>query len=62
MLGTLRKAFVCEMFVNWGSPARDQAQAKETGGEIDPENDPRRLRPGEIDPNPHTKVLFLLFF
>eukprot|EP00039_Didymoeca_costata_P014069 m.222812 g.222812 ORF g.222812 m.222812 type:complete len:768 (-) comp15939_c2_seq2:116-2419(-) len=30
----------------------DQAQ----GGEaIDPENDPRRLRPGEIDPNPHTR-------
>eukprot|EP00050_Salpingoeca_kvevrii_P013120 m.26874 g.26874 ORF g.26874 m.26874 type:complete len:768 (+) comp4683_c0_seq1:2177-4480(+) len=33
----------------------DQAQAAETGVEFDPEDDPRRLRPGEIDPNPHTK-------
>lgn len=31
----------------------DQAQAAD--GDIDLENDPRRLRPGEIDPNPHTK-------
>jgi pre-mRNA-splicing factor CDC5/CEF1 len=30
----------------------DQAQA--AGGE-DVDDDPRRLRPGEIDPNPHTK-------
>ena len=31
----------------------DQAQAQD--GEYDAFNDPRRLRPGEIDPNPHTK-------
>ena len=31
----------------------DQAQAAEGGAEI--EDDPRRLRPGEIDPNPHVK-------
>jgi len=30
----------------------DQAQS---GAGYDPRNDPRRLRPGEIDPNPHTK-------
>lgn len=30
---------------------RDKAQMKE--GDID--DDPRRLRPGEIDPNPETK-------
>ncbi len=33
--------------------ARDQAQAVEGGVEAD--DDPRRLRPGEIDPNPHVK-------
>lgn len=32
---------------------RDQAQAKE--GEKDEGDDPRKLRPGEIDPNPETK-------
>ena len=32
---------------------RDQAQAKE--GEKDEGEDPRKLRPGEIDPNPETK-------
>eukprot|EP00040_Diaphanoeca_grandis_P010971 m.56182 g.56182 ORF g.56182 m.56182 type:complete len:774 (-) comp22201_c0_seq1:193-2514(-) len=31
----------------------DQAQAAD--GQLDLDNDPRRLRPGEIDPNPHTK-------
>jgi len=31
----------------------DQAQRKEDGG--DPSNDPRKLKPGEIDPNPETK-------
>jgi len=31
----------------------DQAQAAD--GQLDDQNDPRRLRPGEIDPNPHTK-------
>ena len=30
-----------------------QAQAVEGG--VEPEDDPRRLRPGEIDPNPHVK-------
>ena len=33
--------------------SRDQAQAKE--GEKDEGDDPRKLRPGEIDPNPETK-------
>ena len=35
----------------------DQAQAINEGGEtqIGTENDPRRLRPGEIDPNPQSK-------
>lgn len=33
--------------------SRDQAQAKE--GEKDEGEDPRKLRPGEIDPNPETK-------
>ena len=32
---------------------RDQAQAVEGG--VEPDDDPRRLRPGEIDPNPHVK-------
>ena len=32
---------------------RDQAQRKEEGEE--PGDDPRKLRPGEIDPNPETK-------
>ena len=31
----------------------DQAQAG--SADYDPKTDPRRLRPGEIDPNPHTK-------
>lgn len=31
----------------------DQAQAG--SADYDPRSDPRRLRPGEIDPNPHTK-------
>ena len=31
---------------------RDKAQQKEGDTEID---DPRKLRPGEIDPNPETK-------
>jgi len=31
---------------------RDKAQQKEGDSEID---DPRKLRPGEIDPNPETK-------
>jgi len=31
----------------------DMAQRKEDGG--DPSNDPRKLKPGEIDPNPETK-------
>ncbi|KAJ9465682.1 Cell division cycle 5-like protein [Diplonema papillatum] len=31
----------------------DQAQEKDEG--YDPENDPKRLRPGEIDPNPEQK-------
>lgn len=33
--------------------SRDQAQAKE--GEKDEGDDPRKLRPGEIDPHPETK-------
>lgn len=33
--------------------SRDQAQKKEEGEE--PGDDPRKLRPGEIDPNPETK-------
>lgn len=33
----------------------DQAQDKEDGHDDDPTNDPRRLRPGEIDPNPESK-------
>lgn len=32
---------------------RDQAQKKEEEGEI--LDDPRKLKPGEIDPNPETK-------
>jgi len=32
---------------------RDQAQKKEDGEEAT--DDPRKLRPGEIDPNPETK-------
>lgn len=32
--------------------ARDMAAGKET---YDPTDDPRRLRPGEIDPNPESK-------
>lgn len=32
---------------------RDQAQRKEEGEELG--DDPRKLRPGEIDPNPETK-------
>jgi len=32
---------------------RDQAQRKEEGD--DGTEDPRKLRPGEIDPNPETK-------
>jgi len=32
---------------------RDQAQKKEDGEEST--DDPRKLRPGEIDPNPETK-------
>lgn len=33
----------------------DQAQDKEDGVGDDPADDPRRLRPGEIDPNPESK-------
>jgi pre-mRNA-splicing factor CDC5/CEF1 len=33
----------------------DQAQQAQGAAEGDNEADPRRLRPGEIDPNPHTK-------
>lgn len=33
----------------------DQAQDKEDGVNDDPSDDPRRLRPGEIDPNPESK-------
>jgi len=33
--------------------SRDQAQKKEDGEEM--LDDPRKLRPGEIDPNPETK-------
>lgn len=32
---------------------RDQAQRKEEDGDIT--DDPRKLKPGEIDPNPETK-------
>lgn len=32
---------------------RDQAQRKEDGEEMG--DDPRKLKPGEIDPNPETK-------
>lgn len=32
---------------------RDQAQKKEEGEDIG--DDPRKLKPGEIDPNPETK-------
>lgn len=32
----------------------DQAQKKETGDDLD-DMDPRKLKPGEIDPNPETK-------
>lgn len=32
---------------------RDQAQRKEDGEEVG--EDPRKLKPGEIDPNPETK-------
>lgn len=32
---------------------RDQAQKKDTDGETT--DDPRKLKPGEIDPNPETK-------
>ena len=33
-------------------PCRDQAQK---GEDDDPSEDPRKLKPGEIDPNPETK-------
>jgi pre-mRNA-splicing factor CDC5/CEF1 len=33
----------------------DQAQAADGQGQTGSEQDPRRLRPGEIDPNPHIK-------
>lgn len=32
---------------------RDQAQRKEEDGDVT--DDPRKLKPGEIDPNPETK-------
>lgn len=32
---------------------RDQAQKKEEGDDMN--DDPRKLKPGEIDPNPETK-------
>lgn len=35
------------------SSIRDQAQKKEEGD--DTADDPRKLKPGEIDPNPETK-------
>lgn len=35
------------------SNCRDQAQKKEEGE--DATDDPRKLKPGEIDPNPETK-------
>jgi hypothetical protein len=49
------KSYCYQVFFGF-SRFRDQAQAKETGIAVDIETDPRRLRPGEIDPNPHTKV------
>ena len=33
----------------------DQAQKKEEGDDGAPSEDPRKLKPGEIDPNPETK-------
>jgi pre-mRNA-splicing factor CDC5/CEF1 len=33
----------------------DQAQKKEEGDDGVPTEDPRKLKPGEIDPNPETK-------
>lgn len=33
--------------------SRDQAQKKEEGDDMN--DDPRKLKPGEIDPNPETK-------
>ena len=33
----------------------DQAQKKEEGGGDEAAEDPRKLKPGEIDPNPETK-------
>ena len=33
----------------------DQAQAKDEAGKVDPRDDPRRLKPGEIDPKPEGK-------
>lgn len=33
----------------------DQAQAKEGAEKVDPRDDPRRLKPGEIDPKPEGK-------
>ena len=44
--GILYSGDVCASF-----PCRDKAQRKE-GEDVD---DPRKLRPGEIDPNPETK-------
>lgn len=40
------------MYVLYSS-IRDQAQKKEEGD--DTADDPRKLKPGEIDPNPETK-------
>jgi len=40
----------CNFVVN---VSRDQAQRKEDGEEVG--DDPRKLKPGEIDPNPETK-------
>ena len=33
----------------------DQAQAKDDASKVDPRDDPRRLKPGEIDPKPEGK-------
>jgi len=49
--GRSSPTFFSFLFLN--KRQRDQAQKREDGEEVG--DDPRKLRPGEIDPNPETK-------
>jgi len=55
--GTLRALAVCSVALKKNNVSfvhSDQAQGKDNE-RVDPSEDPRRLRPGEIDPNPESK-------